>query len=252
MICYIYDNSFEGLLTAIYDSYYKGPKPDVIIPMRDFQDNFIYENIIITTELEKSRKVYTSIKSKISDTALENVYNAYLSEIPDISTNIYKYLVFGWKVGKAIDLYLTDSRVLVIHKAVQKVQFENHRLSGLVRFKKIKGNIFYSSIEPDHNVLALLAPHFAERLMDQKWIIHDLKRSLAAVYDTKKWILQTLYSKTKDPFNTTMIKETDMDFENLWKLYFKHISIESKRNIKLQKQHMPARYWPHLTEKSPN
>jgi probable DNA metabolism protein len=251
MICYIYDNSFEGLLTAIYDSFYKIQKPDSIIPMRDFQDNFIYENIIINTDIQKSNKVYASIKCKISDTALENAYNAYLSEIPDISTHIYNYLVFGWKIGKTLDMYLTDSRVIMVHKAVQKVLYENHRLTGLIRFKKIKGNIFYSSIEPDHNVLTLLAPHFSERFMDQKWIIHDLKRNLAAIYDKRKWILQTLYSKTKEPFNTSIIKETDMDFENLWKLYFKHISIESKRNIKLQKQHMPSRYWKHLTEKSP-
>lgn len=249
MIEYIYDGSFEGLLTAIYESYYLEQKPDKIIPLRDFTPNFLYENIHIKTDNEKYRKVYISIQSKISSLALENAYYAFLSELPEVSTYIYEYLRLGWKVGKEIDSYLTDNRVVNVHKAALKVTNENHRLLGLIRFKKVKGNVYYAPISPDHNVLTLLAPHFVDRLSDQRWIIHDLKRGLAAVYDKTSWVIEVIYSKNNEPFDYDGIKEIDIDFENLWKLYFKHISIESKRNIKLQKQHMPARYWWHLTEK---
>jgi probable DNA metabolism protein len=249
MINYIYDGSFEGLLSAIYEAYYSDKKPDKIVPARDFIDNFLYTNIFIETDYEKYRKVYVSIQSKISDLALEHIYYAFLSETEDSSTFIYEYLRFGFKIGKAIDFHLTDQRVLNIHKAASKVTSENHRLLGLIRFKKIKGDVYYASIEPDHNVLSLLAPHFKDRLSDQRWIIHDLKRNLAAVYNKRNWIIEHLYSKTSKPFNASLIREVDMDFEDLWKLYFKHISIESKKNIKLQKQHMPKRYWYQLTEK---
>lgn len=249
MINYIYDGSFEGLLTSIYESYYNKVKPDKIIPTREFADNFLYENLFISTDNEKYRKVYVSIQSKISDRALENAYYTFLSEIPDCSTYIYEYLRLGFKIGKTIDFHLTDTRVMYVHKCTQKAMNETHRLLGLLRFKKIKGDIYYASIEPDHNVISLLAPHFKDRLSDQRWIIHDLKRGLAAVYDKRNWFIEHIYSKATEPLNIIGIKEIDIDFENLWKLYFKHISIESKKNVKLQKQHMPARYWYHLTEK---
>lgn len=250
MINYIYDGTFEGLLSSIYEAYYSPEKPDRIIPMREFINNFLYSDVNITTNKEKYRKVYISIKSKISDAALENIYHAFLSEIPDISTNIYNYIRLGFKIGKTLDLHLTNETVLTMHKAASKVTSEVHRLLGLLRFKKIKGDIYYAAVEPDHNVISLLSPHFVERLRDQYWIIHDLKRGLAAVYDKRTFRIEHIYSKGNEPFNVMGIKEVDVDFEDLWKLYFKHITIESKRNINLQKQHMPKRYWGHLIEKT--
>jgi probable DNA metabolism protein len=249
MINYIYDGSFEGLLTAIYEAYYRNKKPDKIIPTRDYMDNFLYSNIFIETDLEKYRKVYVSIQSKISALALENVYYAFLSEANEASTYVYEYLKLGFKIGKAVDLHLTDQRVLNVHKLAQKVTSERHRLLGLIRFKKIKGEVYYSSIEPDHNVVSILAPHFKDRLSDQRWIIHDIKRGIAAIYDKRNWVIEHIYSKEPGPINSNIVQEVDIDFESLWKLYFRHISIESKKNINLQKQHMPKRYWCHLTEK---
>lgn len=248
MINYIYDGSFEGLLTAIYDSYYK-IKPDNIIPSRHFNENFLYESIDIMTDIEKFNKVYASIKRRISETALENVYYAYLSEIENISNYIYEYLKFGFRVGGDLDSFLADPRVFNVHKAVRKVTGERHRLLGLLRFKKLKSDIYYASIEPDHNVLPILTPHFAERMSDQNFIIHDIKRSMAAVYDKRNWVIKHIYKSQDTPPSSFSVKEDSLDYEDLWKNYYKHISIESKRNINLQKQHMPKRYWAHLTEK---
>lgn len=249
MVVYIYDGSFEGLLTSIYEAYYTDLKPDKIVPIRDHEENFLYENIYIHTNHEKFKKVYRSIQNKISERALENVYNAYLSEINGSSTFIYEYLRFGYKIGKEIDLHLADSRVMNVHKAAIKVTNEIHCFMGLLRFKKVHGDVYYASLEPDHNIISSLAPHFKDRLSDQNWIIHDLKRGLAVIYNKKSWVLEHLYSKNSEPFNESNVREIDMDFENLWKLYFKSISIESRKNLKLQKQHMPSRYWYHLTEK---
>jgi probable DNA metabolism protein len=251
MIVFIYDGSFEGLLSAVYEAYYSNSKPDRIVPYREYELNFLYEEIHIVTDTEKYKRVSNSIKNKISELALEYIYNAFLSELPNTSTYIYDYIRLGFKIGSAITEHHTDETVIKVHDASLKTTREKHLLLGLVRFKKIKGDIYYSSINPDHNILTLLAPHFQDRLSDQRWIIHDVKRGLAAIYDKRSWIIRTVYSTPGDPFNYTNIKEAsaDIDYENLWRLYHKHISIETKRNIKLQKQHMPSRYWFHLPEK---
>ncbi len=65
-----------------------------------------------------------------------------------------------------------------------------------VRFKEIAPLSFYSKIEPDYNILPLIIDHFTERFSDQDFIIHDLNREIALVYDKKSSFITHL-SKDK-------------------------------------------------------
>ncbi|MDD3778627.1 MAG: DUF4130 domain-containing protein, partial [Proteiniphilum sp.] len=38
-------------------------------------------------------------------------------------------------------------------------------------------------------------------------------------------------------------------FQELWKGYFKAMTIKERINPRLQRQHMPKRFWKYLTEK---
>ena len=40
----------------------------------------------------------------------------------------------------------------------------------------------------------------------------------------------------------------DENFESLWKTFYKSVNIKERENSKLRNQHMPKRYWKHLTE----
>ena len=61
---FLYDGSFEGLLTCIYKGYYDG-HPDMISSLMDYENNFLYEDSIINTNLGLSDKVYMVIIQKI-------------------------------------------------------------------------------------------------------------------------------------------------------------------------------------------
>lgn len=244
MLNYIYDGSFEGLLTCIYDAYYRHDNPDRIIPEEILQLDMLDKSIYISTDMGKASRVYDSIVNKISQDALDNVYYAYLSEVQDSGKMIYEYLKLGWKMGVKTDLFLSDDRVLNLHKISRKVGVERHRMLGLVRFSQCRDGIYYSQIEPNYNILQLLAPHFAYRMADQNWIIHDIKRNMAAIYNMKEWILTGL--ELKDVPDMSL--EEDF-YQSLWKQYFKSIGITTRFNPKLQVRHMPRRYWSHLTEK---
>lgn len=244
MIAYIYDGSFEGLLTAIYHAFYAEIKPDEIKSSDDYRENFLMAKIDIKTDLDKSQRVYQAIEDKISYNSLKKVFYAYLSELPDSEMKIFRYLQIGFKLGADVDLNLANEDVLNIHNINKKVAKERHRLIGLLRFKRVK-DILYAQVEPDHNVIALMAPHFQARLREENFIIHDLKRELMVFYNKKEWLI-------KDSLTADLSLEPDQQgyYEELWKVYFKAISIERKANIKLQKKNMPMRYWKHLTEKS--
>jgi probable DNA metabolism protein len=244
MLIYIYDNSFEGLLTAIYEAYYKRENPDKILPRFDLQLSIIDIYISIETDLDKSLKVYNSIKNKISIEALEMVYNVFLSEDPDKETIIFEYLKQGWKIGRNILFHLSDECVLKMNKINQRVEHEAHKMTGFVRFRLIENNIYYAPVEPDNNIIELIAPHFAERFSEQNWIIHDVKRNHAVIYNCREWVVvHEAFDNVPDP------DKGDLDYQKLWKGFFNSISIQNRTNLKLQKGLMPRRYWRNLTEK---
>ena len=244
MIHYIYDGSFEGLLTAIYEAYYRRERLDDIVPIDHMEENFLIERIYINTDIEKSRKVYEAIEEKISHEALKRVTYAYLSELPRHGIHILKYVQLGFKIGPQVDLNLSNDIVLRMDHIRYKVASEQHRMLGLARFKQLENGIFYSSMEPNFNIVVLLAPHFASRLANENWVIHDVKRGIGVFYNKKEWVVKDIDIK-----DILIVKEEEEEYQDLWRAYFKSIAIESKTNPVLQKRYMPARYWKYLIEK---
>ena len=245
MLCYTYDGSFDGLLTAIHEAYYRREKPLEIQEEENLQYNMLYKYIHIDTDIEKSQRVYNSIKGKISQDALENIYHVFLADKENgRGTIIYNYLKLGWKVGKNIDLYLADERVLKVMKIRKRVGLEVHRMMGFVRFSLLEGNMYYAPIEPDNNILPLIAPHFANRLADQNWIIHDKVRELAALYNCKEWLIIN-----SSPEKIPGVDSNEKYYRELWKGFYNSVAIKERYNLSLHKRFLPVRYWSNLTEK---
>jgi probable DNA metabolism protein len=244
MINYIFDGSFEGLLSSIYEAFYRHETPNNILTRLPLQESLIDNNIVIQTDSEKAIKVNNSIREKISQLTLEKIYYSYLSELEFAATWIYEYIKLGFKTGPNVDLNLSDDRVLRVHKLSAKVTKETHLMLGLIRFKLLEENLYYAQMEPDYNILELIAPHFADRMADQNWVIHDVKRGVAAMYNQIEWVITDANTIQLPSFG-----EKELYFQNLWKQYFKSISIANRVNPKLQRKIMPARYWKHLLEK---
>ncbi len=243
MVVYIYDGSFEGILTCIYEAYYRKEKPDSIISGSYVQGGLADALIYIETDAGKYEKVYKSIITKISSSALEDIYAVYLSEADDCAWLIYKYLRIGYCMGDRVRRFHTDDIVARVNKICRRVYLEKHKMLGFVRFSLVDENIYYSSIEPDNNILALIAPHFAHRYADQNFIIHDLKRKIAVVYNMENWHITDVIKSYEAKY-----LEEELTYRKLWKEFFKNICIESRKNIRLQRMMMPGRYWKHIHE----
>lgn len=245
MYSYIYDGSFEGLLTAIYEAYYSHKEPGSIITTKNPQMNLFDTYYTVMTDTEKAGKVYNAVKEKISHKALKDIYYVYLCDAEeDRGMLIHDYLKLGWKYGKKLEQYMCNNHVFRVQSICKRVTFECHRLVGLIRFKRLEEDLYYAQIEPDSNITGILAPHFSKRLADQNWVIHDVKRNTAAMFNKSQWVLSSI-----DKPLTFMPKDMEELYQDLWKQYFKNISIKSRENPKLQKSFMPVRYWNHLVEK---
>ena len=244
MNIFIFDATFEGLLTAIYEAYYNEVKPQAIYSSLIYEPNLIDNPINIETDLDKFQKVYNAIERKISKKSLQKIYYCYLSETKESSNLIFSYIRMGFKIGKDIELHKNNDTVLNIDKLAKRVSLERHRFTGFVRFKEIN-NILYSSIEPDFNIVGLLGNHFKNRLTNEYFIINDAKRNIALVYNKEDYYLTTLDSNMK------ALLENSYDtgeYSDLWRQYFKSTNIKERANSRLQKRSMPTRYWKNLTE----
>lgn len=71
MVNYFYDGTFEGLLTSVYEAYYRHEVPSRISSTESIQQSFLDTNVHIKTDEEKASKVYKSIREKISYQALK-------------------------------------------------------------------------------------------------------------------------------------------------------------------------------------
>ncbi|CCO07492.1 TIGR03915 family putative DNA repair protein [Desulforamulus hydrothermalis] len=245
MIYYLYDGTFEGLLTAVYEAYYRREKPSYIITKDQYEANLFSRPVTIISDYEKFYKVYRAIEEKISPQALRQVYYVFLSDLKDAATLIYHYLQLGWQVGADVDSHLFREPVRKMLAVYRQVCQERHRLLGLLRFRLLAEDIYLASCEPDHNIVSLLAPHFARRMADQNWIIHDQKRSLAAVYNRREWFIASLNFSEQPVYGA----DEEM-YQQLWKQYFAGTAIADRQNLRLQRQFMPVRYWKHLIEKN--
>lgn len=242
MIDYIYDGSFEGMLTCIYHNYYTEPASG-IYSKNEYQASMLQESKDQKTEEEHADKVYDAIRSKVSAYDLRRIYKVYKSSVDERENKILEYLKFAFKQGSSISLLHGDDRVFQVQKIEKKVNFEIHRLQGLIRFNLIGEKVMYSPVEPDHDVLEFLAPHFSRRFGEENFIIHDKRRSKAVISSQKQWYISDFHDE-----QVPLEGEKENKYEDLWHGYFKAIAIKERINPRCQKAFMPVRYWKHLTE----
>ncbi len=240
---FLYDGSFEGLLTCVFEAYVSKERDISIIPSGNYRHSFLDEAKLVDTDMEKFQRVYSSISKKISIRAREIIYRAWLSEDEKASDLIFYFLKIGYRMGAKVSDYIQDPSISAIMDLNRRVGREVHRFLGLLRFQEISKGIFYAGYEPDHNITVLIAPHFTERLARQPFLIHDRKRNICAVYNGQEMILT-------DEAPTVSIErtETEDEYSKLWKAFFKTVAIRERKNPRTQMQFMPKKYWKNLTE----
>ena len=97
---YLYDGSFDGLLTCIYHHYYREAATG-IYPVDCYQPNLLSPSMVVETEPALADRVYRAIVEKISSRALETVYHVYISSAPKKENLIWpiSVWVFRWVQG---------------------------------------------------------------------------------------------------------------------------------------------------------
>lgn len=251
MTTLIYDGSFDGLFTAVFEVFEYHYK-DVEITGREkfFQENIFAEIHEVITQTDKSDRVLKKLEQHIGKQGIHQLLKVFLSDDPESEILILSAVKQSIQhPGENILGNFADPDILKISKICKSVDRERHRMTAFVRFEKMKDGIFFAKIDPDFNVLPLIRKHFENRYQDQKWMIYDLRRNYGILYDLEN--CDFFYPEKKPDFNQYQQKfhDEEKNYQTLWQRYFTKTNIEERKNLKLHIQHVPKRYWKYLTEK---
>jgi len=256
MLVYTFDNTFDGLLTAVFDSFFL-KQPDVTLLTEGEQlPLFADEPHRVVTDGEKAGRVWKGLENYLSQDGLRIITLSWLSEEHALNQPLFNFIckVFRLKV-KNLERNAADPDVLEVRNTCRRVLHEQLRMKQFIRFQKAKDGTYLAVVSPDHNVLPLITDHFQDRFNDQPWLIYDAKRHYGYYYDGQTVIHVTFEDESTVPFdlsngkmNTDILSDNDLLFQNLWRTYFKAICIKERMNPKKQLSDMPRRYRKYMTE----
>lgn len=255
MIIFVFDNTFEGLLTSVFEAYSRRTFPDALLPEGEPFPLFHDEVFTVITEEEKAKRVWRGLQKKLSSGALSCLAQCWLAEEAETPILLFRYMRKAIDAPRSIETNFADPDVLEFSRMWKRVDWERLRMLQFIRFQKAADGTFFAAVEPEKNALPLAIDHFKDRFADQPWLIYDIKRAYGFYYDLKEVRQITFEEGSREGHLVTgMLDESLMDkdeklFQQLWKTYFKTICIKERMNPRKHKQDMPVRYWKHLTEK---
>lgn len=254
MKLFIYDGTFAGLLTSIFESFAAKCEPANIVNQNCYQASLLDEVSRIVTDEVKAERVLKGIDARSDNKGAERMYKMFLSELPAIEIHIYRLvcLLINKNNPDILDNF-ANKEVLYSAQVVKMIGREVHRMHAFVRFQQATSGIYYAVISPDFNVLPLIGEHFVRRFADQSWIIFDARRNYGLYYDLTELGFIDAASLGADnlpgaPDSGTWT-DTEDNYQQLWKGYFQSVNIKERNNKKLHLRHLPKRYWKYLVEK---
>jgi probable DNA metabolism protein len=249
---YLYDGTFKGLLTVIFETYRLKTPASRIQPETEWQETLFEEPLVIATNPAYAARVKKGLAEKATLRAVKMLYRCLLSEQPDVEMLIYTFVRKAMASKLDWSGNFRDDTVLQLQRIDKKMGREIHRMHAFVRFQQTQDDIYYAVIEPDFNVLPLIIDHFEQRYPAQTWLIYDARRHYGMFYDQEKTEPITFAEQDHlqlRQLSPSILEQGETTYQQAWQTYFNSTNIPERRNLKLHLQHVPRRYWKYLTEK---
>lgn len=237
----VYDGTFEGFLSLVYEVYYEKLKPIKIY--KTLPNEIVFEEIKIIETMElNSIKVLDAIKAKFPKELIQRILNIFMCDTKEFEMALLEYIIIGFKEVKQL-FNINNSCVFFLNN-LEKELFKNvHKMTGFIRFEELEDGSLYAKVESKFNVLYFLGKHFLKRFNNQNFIIHDLNRKLAFVKIQNDFSVQEVAF-----FDEPNYSSNEQKFQKLWKSFFSAVTIKERINPKLQKQLVPLLYRTYMSE----
>src|SRR6201996_5538212 len=161
---------------------------------------------------------------------------------------LYKVL-WRWQHGDRSVASPADADGAQLHRMAKSVRRAKHDMIAYVRFRKqtsasasaVQTPEYIAWYEPEHDVLAWAAEHFAQRMGRSTWMITTPRG--AAFWDG-----QQLHLEQRRALPGDHRRDTADEAEALWLAYYRSTFNPARLNEAALEQHMPVRFWKGLPE----
>lgn len=255
LVRYVFDGSFTGLLCCIFRAYEYKDRWVRVTAIQHDQPHLFEEKIQIVSDEQKAKRVWAGMAKKTNRAFLKQCYAVYLSEQDKAFQHLFNAARYVLDQPIAVYDNFSQPDILALAQWAKQVGREKHRMEAFVRFKKTAEGIYFAVVNPDFNVLPLIAPHFKARYADQQWLIYDDIRQYGIFYDLHTVheiaLNSQLQQSSVDYFSASItLHHEEALYDQLWKDYFRSATIVERKNMKLHIQLVPKRYWHYLNEKA--
>ncbi len=236
---YVFDGTKNGFWTTL---------------VRAFQDEEAYVSskwvqlavgqgqVCVETDLSLAKRVENKLLAydKTSAKDLDTLLRCGDADNEQIAFRYFRLLA---KEKVPVSRRLADLDVFRATECIRKVGFEVHRFHGFIRFMETSSGALYAPFSPDNDICELLLPHFRARLPQFPFVLHDVGRKKAAVYDGHSSFVAPLQEAE------VLLSADEEGWQSLWRRYYSSVNIPSRERLKQMRGYLPARYWKYLTEK---
>jgi len=237
------ENTPESLFTAVFELYNE-PREVYVTSEAAFQPSLTDEVIRIQAVREKAERVRKGVLRAAGNGALQEILTAHRSGEAEKDVAIFRYLLLLFREGKPGILNPSRPAVIAFQDVYSRVTLEAHRMKGFLRFQQTEEGVYFAEVQPDHNILELIMPHFFNRYRDMRFLIYDSKRGIVGISDTKKY--RVFASPQRLTANLSL---GERQFQRMYKHYYDRISIAGRKNLRLMRRCMPVRYHKYMPEK---
>ena len=237
----LYDGSFEGFLSLVYDVYYEKLQVNSIV--KKMPESLLFERFHeVFTDEAKARKVLEAISKHFTKEQQRTIINIVLCDSRAYEMALLEYLRTGFKNPKELR-NITNASLFFIQNLEKELLCLVHKMYGFTRFEELEDGTLYAKIETKFNIVPFLGEHFCKRLGSIPFIIHDIKRSLAFIKNDERHEIRSIAA-----FDAPTFSSEEEKFKALWKSFFKAAAVESRYNPKLQQSWVPLLYRTYMSE----
>jgi len=240
---YHYDGSFPGFLCCIFESFTHREIPSAVCPPEEAQMT-LFGVREIATDTAHARRVAAGLE-RLGPVVRDRITTGFLCTEPGKDLKLLRFARLCFAQGPRAAQMLGDADTAAAFALERAVTGEAHRYVEFIRFEERDG-MLGSVIHPKHHVLPLLRGHFCSRLPDEDFLIFDATHGTALLRQNRQ--VQYL-AMDRYELGTS---EEELNWQALWKRFFKALTIEERRNERLQMGHVFKRFWPDMCEMQPD
>lgn len=250
-VIYLCEDSLEGIFSGIYEIYERKKKPDQAELYSGEIENYrlFAEYCTLEKNLGKAAKVAGTIQRDFGNDTYLTICRALSAESGEKANAVYQAIACGLCMEHKRELMgnLANPYVRQVFEFSRNAMNEIHHLKGFLRFAQLNNGILFARIGPKNNIITFLAPHFADRLSQENFVIYDELRCIFAIHPKgKPWFLTTQNHFNEDL--TEQYSDSEIKYQELFRHFCHTISIESRENRRLQRQMLPLRFQKYMME----